>query len=170
MRQRKGLQSQFSWSLSLSPSSVFLRLYLALCRYSIHDGAVRTDEVLGRKRSNLGGCHLGQVSGDLVDAIEVAVEKHCMRQRRSPTDWNLKLVVPIGSHLGDDSIQILLAWSFVDKFLDGRVVSRQELIFRNVGRVHNEGCHQRRPIEFVRRAQRPIQTTVHRQSNLLLLD
>src|SRR6185369_4168859 len=171
MTQRKGWQSRFSWSSSLLfRSLLFLRSYLALCRHSINDGTVGTHQILGRECANLGGCDFGQVFRDPVNQIEAAVEKHSMRERRGATDRDLELIVPIGSHLGDDAIQILLAWSFVNKFLNGGIVSCQELIFGGVGWVDDERRHKRRPIIFKGRAQRPIHATVNRQRNLLLLD
>ena len=77
-------------------------------------------QILGREAANLGGRDLGQFFGDLVNEIEAAIEKHGVRERRGAADRDLELIVPIGSHLGDDAIQILLAWSFVDEFLDRR--------------------------------------------------
>src|SRR5580692_507371 len=127
--QRRERPTRASFCSSLSRSLLFLRCRSGLCRHSIHDGTVAAHQILGRESLNLCRRDFSQFIRDLVNSIKSAVEKHSVRERRRSIDGDLKLVVPVGSHLGDDSIQILLTWSFADKLGNSGVVSRQKLIF-----------------------------------------
>src|SRR5215469_15535572 len=80
---------------------------------AIHDCAIGAHEIFGDESAHPRGRDLGQFVRYLIDRIEIAIEKYGVRKRRSAGDRYFEIAVPVGFHLGDDAVEVLLGGAFL---------------------------------------------------------